>query len=79
MFNKFFFQKEARILCVQTQCGEPQLWAEVDTAATPEARTIEIFETGQPISQEIGQSRYISTFQMENGSLVFHAYEHTGI
>ena len=72
--------KEAKILCVQTQRGEPQLWAEVESGATPEARTIEIFGTGHPISQEMGQSRrYISTFQMENGSLVFHAYEYTGV
>ncbi|MGI8639230.1 MAG: DUF7352 domain-containing protein [Pyrinomonadaceae bacterium] len=72
--------KEAKILCVQVQHGEPQLWAEIDTAATLEARMIEIFGTGHPISQEIGQSRrYISTFQIDNGAFVFHAYEYTGV
>ncbi len=72
--------KKAKILCVQVQHGEPQLWAEIDTDASQEARTVEIFGTGHPISQEIGQSRrYISTFQMENGLLVFHAYEYTGV
>lgn len=72
--------KEAKILCVQTQHGEPHLWAEVDTDKTPEARTIEIFGTGHPISQEMGQNRrYISTFQLQGGLLVFHAYEYTGV
>ncbi len=70
----------AKILCVQVQDGEPHLWAEVDTDAPPEMRTIEIFGTGHPIPQEMGQDRrYISTFQMKNGSLVFHAYEYTGV
>lgn len=75
--------KEAKILCVQVQHGESQLWAEVDTDLPPEARTIEIFGTGYSIPQvpqEIGQNRrYISTFQMENGTLIFHAYERTDI
>lgn len=71
--------KEAKILCVQTQNDKPQLWAEVDTTKPPaEMRMIEIFGTGNPMSEEIGQSRiYISTFQLQDG-LVFHVYEYTG-
>jgi hypothetical protein len=41
--------KGARILCVQTQYSAPKLWAEVDTEAEEETRTIEIFGTGHPM------------------------------
>lgn len=70
----------AEILSVQTQNGHPCLWALVDPKADTEKRIVEIFGTGNLISYGIGVSRkYISTFQLEDGLLVFHAFEYTGI
>lgn len=64
----------AIIRCVQVQFGVPCLWAEVDSRSPKEKRTIEIFGTGHDIPAELRLS-YISTFQMDSGALVFHAYE----
>jgi len=72
--------KEAKILTIQNQNGSPCLWALVDPKAEKEDRTIEIFGTGHAIRYDMGVSRkYISTFQMEGGGLVFHAFEYTGV
>ena len=72
--------KGAEILTVQVQDGSPCLWALVDPKAETEARFIEIFGTGSPILSDMGVSReYISTFQMREGSFVFHAFEYTGV
>ncbi len=69
--------KGAIILSIQTQHNMPVLWAEVDPAASKEAVMIEMFGTGHPIPESEGR-HYISTFQMNSGDLVFHAYEYTG-
>lgn len=66
----------AHVLCVQTQKGEPHLWAHVDPSRATEQRRFRIFGTGQPITEEAGYGlSYIGTFQMENSDLVFHLYE----
>lgn len=67
--------KDAKILCVQAQNNEPQLWAEVDTENPKEKRGILIVGTGHPMENVTNNRRYISTFQLHNGALVFHAYE----
>jgi len=70
----------AEILTIQTQNEEPYLWALVDPKAETESRHIEIFGTGHPVGYDMGVSRkYISTFQIRNGQLVFHAFEYTGV
>ena len=72
--------KDAKILCVQVKQGTPCLWAEVDSSAPKEERAIEIFGTGHEIFYDMGIDReYISTFQMHEGALVFHAYEYKGV
>ena len=72
--------KGSEILTVQTQQGIPCLWALVDPESESEIRTIELFGTGHPIYYDMGISRnYIGTFQMEEGRIVFHAFEYTGI
>jgi hypothetical protein len=69
----------AEILTVQVQDGGPCLWALVDPKAETEIRTIEMFGTGHPVLSDMGTSRkYISTFQMHGGELVFHVFEYTG-
>lgn len=72
--------KGARILCVQAQRGEPHLWALVDVSKEEEARVFQVFATGEPIAEDMGQSwDYLGTFQLEGGVLVFHAFEYTGV
>jgi hypothetical protein len=63
----------AEILAVQIQGGLPQLWALCDSDQPKERRVIAIIGTGHPIVREPG--RYINTFQMYDGALVFHAFD----
>ena len=63
----------AKPLTVQLQGGMPQLWALCDERSPVEPRLIAIYGTGNPMPANPG--RYISTFQMAGGSLVFHAFE----
>lgn len=62
----------AQILTVQMQDNWPHLWALVDPILASEERTILIRGTGHDAP---GVGRYISTFQMQGGALVFHAFE----
>jgi hypothetical protein len=63
----------AEVLTVQTQGDELQLWALCDTVAAREDRVFEIHGTGNPVSGRPG--KYIATFQMHDGALVFHVFE----
>lgn len=64
----------AQLLTVQMQNGKPCLWALVDETATEtQRRGITIHGTGNPVPDDPG--RYIATFQMMGGDLVFHAFE----
>ncbi len=71
----------AEILTIQTQNEIPCLWALVDpNGIEKESKTIEIFGTGHPVGYDMGVSRkYISTFQLRDGQLIFHAFEYTGV
>lgn len=62
----------ANLLAVQMQNGQPCLWAHVDHSLPMVVRKIAIRGTGHP-ADNLG--RYISTFQMKGGELVFHAFE----
>ena len=69
----------AEILTVQCQLDQPQLWALVDPQAQRETRVFRIAGTGHPIEYDMGSEyKYIDTFQMMNGSLVFHVFEMKG-
>jgi hypothetical protein len=67
----------AEILTIQTQDQNACLWALADpNEPNKERRSIEIFGIGHLIHYGMGVSRkYISTFQLRGGSLVFHAFE----
>ena len=68
--------KEAKILTVQTQRGIPHLWARVDSETTKEKRYFRLAGTGHPLGEDyLKIINYIGTFQIENGSLVFHLFE----
>ena len=71
---------DSEILTVQTQNGEPCLWALVDPAAEKETRTFEVFGTGHTLHYDMGITKdYIGTYQLNSGALVFHVFEHTGV
>jgi hypothetical protein len=63
----------AKILTVQEQHGEPQLWALVDSNAPQERRTFRVYGTGHCCATDPGD--YIGTFQLHGGGLVFHVFE----
>ncbi len=65
----------AELLTVQIQGGKPCLWAMVDPAKDQSERHIEIFGTGNPIEESILERKYIGTYQLHGGSLVFHVFE----
>jgi len=68
----------AEILTVQMQNDTPCLWALVEPSQEKERRFIEIFGTGHPLGYDMGVDRkYISTYQLHGGSLVFHVFENT--
>ena len=62
-----------KILTVQVQYEIPCIWVLVDPREKKEKRHIKIFGTGHPI--EGGNMRYIGTYQLQKGSLVFHVVE----
>ncbi|HQZ59688.1 MAG TPA: hypothetical protein PLQ39_08370 [Acinetobacter sp.] len=64
----------AKFLDAQMQNGNLQLWALCNNAlVTVAERKIAIYGTGNPMPDDCGE--YIATFQMANGSLVFHVFE----
>jgi hypothetical protein len=67
----------AEILTIQAQGQVPCLWAIVDQTEKEKMNVqIEIFGTGHPIMFDVGitKRKYISTFQLYGGDLVFHAF-----
>ena len=65
--------KGAKLLDVQVQNERCCLWALCDENAPKVERRIAIYGTGY---QVLGDTlEYIGTFQMQGGSLVFHAFE----
>ena len=63
----------AQVLAVQLQHGTPCLWVLLDPDAPMMPRTFCLYGTGQQIHREPG--RYIGTFQLSEGDLVFHLFE----
>ncbi len=63
----------SEILCVQIQYGEPVIWAKVNPDNETETIKIITVFIGSPMTGEEG--RYIGTYQIREGSLVFHVFE----
>jgi hypothetical protein len=63
----------ATILTAAMQGKQLCLWAIVNPEAKMVFRTIEIFGTGHTMSDE--ERKYISTFQLDGGLLIFHVFE----
>lgn len=62
----------AQFLSVQIQDGQTCLWALIETDARPVKRRLLIRGTGHDAT---GVGRFVGTFQMYAGALVFHAFE----
>lgn len=62
-----------QILTVQLQQGIPCVWILVNTENPKEEVTIKIYGTGHTIEDNIG--KYLGTFQVASGTLIFHAFE----
>lgn len=69
--------ENAKVLTVQTQNGYPRLWALVEEKNPIEQRIFLTVGTGHELPElpEGKDGRYIATFQLENGELVFHVFE----
>jgi hypothetical protein len=62
-----------QLLDVQMQGNDCCLWALCDESADLEPRRIAIYGTGNPMPDDPG--KYIGTFQLYGGNLVFHAFD----
>lgn len=65
--------KDADVLTVQVQYGEPHIWAIVDPDEPPETRGFVLRGTGHGLKGNEG--RYVGTFQLEGGAFVGHLFE----
>ena len=63
----------AEILTVQMQNGQPCVWALVNPQVKTEKRILRIVGTGHTIIDKLG--KYIGTFQLMEGQLIFHLFE----
>lgn len=70
--------KNTDILSVQIQNGWPCIWVliDVDQINNTESRTFDMFGTGTPIKcHDSVELKFIDTFQLCGGSLVYHLFE----
>lgn len=63
----------ATVLSVMEQRDQLQVWALVNSANAPELIQLQIYGTGHPVPENPG--RFINTFQMAGGDLIFHAFQ----
>ena len=64
---------DAEILAVQTQRDYPYIWAIVDPEKPVDERRVKVYGTGHQLPDKPG--KYLGTFQLANGALVYHAFE----
>ena len=70
----FMMPVGAQVLTVQTQQEKPYVWALVDpTEKASEVRSFYIYGTGHDMAGDPG--KYVGTFQLEGGALVFHVFD----
>lgn len=65
---------DARIPCVQVQHGIPCLWALLSPEA-PCLKPCHIVTIGTGHQLDVAPGYYIGTYQLREGSLVFHVFE----
>src|SRR5208337_2266069 len=62
------------ILSVQCQGHHPYFWALVDTDKPTAIRSISVVGTGWECP-ELTADKFIGTFQLEDGALIFHMFD----
>lgn len=67
---------DAQVLSVNVQHDRPQMWVLLDAEAPKVERQFISIATGERIGME--PLRYIGTFLIANGMLVFHLFEVRG-
>lgn len=67
--------KRAKVLTAQNQFQKIRLWVLVNPELPTEQRNFRIIGTGQDILELNKTLKYISTVQLDNGSLVWHIFE----
>lgn len=73
---KVSLPKGAKILTVQVQFNQPQMWVLVNPDMETETRYFGSVPTGLPFDDtRADHIEYIGTFQLHDGSLVFHLLE----
>lgn len=65
----------AEILTVQEQNNAPMLWALVDPEAIKEKRKMLLLNTGAEMPPDVNYHRFLGTYQLNGGRLVFHLFE----
>jgi hypothetical protein len=65
---------DARVLCVQTQHGQPFIWALVRPDQPKKLRHFLLVGTGYQF--DLRDVNYVGTFQLDDGNLVFHLFEY---
>jgi hypothetical protein len=73
--TELYLPHGAEILTVQMQGNAPHLWVLADPQAPLERRQFHVYGTGTNVPDQPG--RYIATFQMLDGQLVWHVFEST--
>lgn len=69
----------AKILTVQAQHGEPQIWALVDPGQQLKVRhNFRLAGTGHDIKEDNDSLIYIGTFQLVGGNFIGHLFEVIG-
>jgi hypothetical protein len=64
----------AKVLSVQMQRRQPTIWALVETEAALQERRFAVRGTGHD-AEGLQFEKYIGTWQMHDGDLVFHLFE----
>lgn len=62
----------AEVLSVQVQNGRPYIWALVEMDYAPRNYNFRLAGTGHPIEED--NLKFIGTFQIASGTLVFHLF-----
>jgi hypothetical protein len=65
----------AKIVSLQVQDNQPQIWALVDPSEWKISRTFRALPTG--VEFNAAGLTYVGTFQINDGTLVFHIFEET--
>ena len=65
----------AKVLCVQAQGNTPFMWMEVDTDNDICPHKFHVIGTGREMGSSMRGRKYIDTFQLDGGSLVFHIFK----